>query len=72
MSASVTVRLPHDLETELKKLSQQEKISKSEIIRNAVERYIAVKRFRQLRGHTLPFAEVQGLLTDEDIFNIVS
>lgn len=72
MSDSITVRLPQKLEKELEKVAKQEKSSKSEVIRNALERYIAVKRFRQLRQKVLPFAAAQGLLTDDDIFKIVS
>ena len=34
----------------------------------SLRRYIAVERFRGVRKKILPFAEAQGLLTDEDIF----
>jgi hypothetical protein len=33
---------------------------------------VAVARFRELRARTLPLAEAQGLLTDEDVFRAVS
>jgi hypothetical protein len=33
---------------------------------------VAVARFRELRSKTLPFAEAQGLLADEDVFEAVS
>jgi metal-responsive CopG/Arc/MetJ family transcriptional regulator len=49
-----------------------EKTSKSEIIRDAVARYLASKRFQQLRKKVLPFAEAQGLITDEDVFKAIS
>jgi hypothetical protein len=49
-----------------------EKTSKSEIIRDAISRYLAIKRFQQLRKQVLPFAEAQGLLTDGDIFKTIS
>jgi hypothetical protein len=32
----------------------------------------AVARFRELRKKTLPFAEAQGLVTDEDVFRTLS
>jgi hypothetical protein len=40
----------------------------SDLVRESIRRYAAVYRFRQLRKRVLPFAEAQGLLTDEDVF----
>ena len=72
MKDTITIRLPEKLQKELEKAVKEEKTSKSEIIRDAVSRYLAVKRFQQLRKKVLPFAEAQGLLTDEDIFKAIS
>lgn len=72
MKDTITIRLPEKLQKELEKVVKEEKTSKSEIIRDAVSRYLAVKRFQQLRKKVLPFAEAQGLLTDEDIFKAIS
>ncbi len=60
------------LQKELEMVVKTEKSSKSEIIREAITRYLASKRFQQLRKKVLPFAEAQGLITDEDIFNTIS
>lgn len=72
MKDTITIRLPEKLQKELEKVVKEEKTSKSEIIRDAVSRYLAVKRFQQLRKKVLPFAEAHGLLTDEDIFKAIS
>lgn len=72
MKDTITIRLPEKLQKELEKVVKEEKTSKSEIIRDAVSRYLAVKRFQQLRKKALPFAEAQDLLTDEDIFKAIS
>jgi metal-responsive CopG/Arc/MetJ family transcriptional regulator len=72
MTATITIRLPEKLQKELETVIKAEKISKSEIIRDAIVRYLAVKRFQQLRKQVLPFAEAQGLLTDEDVFKAIS
>jgi metal-responsive CopG/Arc/MetJ family transcriptional regulator len=72
MTDTITIRLPEKLQKELARVVKAEKTSKSEIIRDAVARYLAVKRFQQLRNQVLPFAEARGLLTDEDIFKSVS
>ena len=46
--------------------------TKSEIVREALERHVAVVRFRELRRKTLPFAEAQGLVADEDVLSAIS
>ena len=53
-------------------VTKTEKTSKSEVVREAVSRYLVVKRFHQLRKQVLPFAEAEGLLTDEDVFKAIS
>ncbi len=65
---TITIRLPDALKSELDVLSRQEKRNVSDIVRESLRRYIAVERFRGVRKKILPFAEAQGLLTDEDIF----
>ena len=44
----------------------------SDLVRESIRRYVAIERFRALRKRTLPFAEAQGLLTDEDVFRAIS
>ncbi|GAB4534390.1 MAG: hypothetical protein Fur0020_00960 [Thermodesulfovibrionia bacterium] len=72
MKGTITIRLPENLHKELDRVVKEEKVSKSEIIRDAITRYLALKRFQLLRKKVLPFAEAQGLLTDEDIFKAIS
>lgn len=72
MTNSITVRVPKDLQTRLQAISRQERIPMSELVRESLRRYIAAYRFRRLRAQVLPFAEAQGLLTDEDVFRAIS
>lgn len=72
MRSLISIRLPEKMQKELESISKIERKSKSEIIREALSRYLAIKKFRQLRKKVLPFAEAEGLLTDEDIFRLVS
>jgi len=72
MRGTITLRLPEKLEKDLDKVVKAEKTSKSDVIRDAIERYIALKRFQQLRKKVLPFAEAEGLVTDEDVFKAIS
>ena len=72
MKETITIRLPDKLQKELDNVAKAEKASRSEVVRDAVARYLAIKRFQQLRKKVLPFAEAEGLLTDEDIFKVIS
>ncbi|MFM8379650.1 MAG: CopG family ribbon-helix-helix protein [Planctomycetia bacterium] len=69
---TLTIRLPDDLRMELDRLSRAENKAVSDIVRESLRRYVAVERFRGLRRKILPFAEAQGLLTDEDVFKALS
>lgn len=69
---TLTVRLPNELKSDLQKLSQEQNKAVSDIVRESIRRYVAVEKFRALRKKALPFAEAQGLLTDEDIFRTIS
>mgnify|MGYP001342143514 CR=1 FL=1 len=65
---TLTIRLPDPLKAELEVISREENRGISDIVRESLRRYIAMERFRSLRRKILPFAEAQGLLTDEDVF----
>jgi predicted transcriptional regulator len=70
--STLNVRIPDPLRRELEKLCRQEKRPLSDVVRDSLQRYVAVQRFQSLRKKTLPFAEAQGYLTDEDVFKAVS
>lgn len=72
MRDTITIRLPEKLQRDLEKVVKAERLSKSDVIRDALERYIALKRFQQLRKKVLPFAEAEGLITDDDVFEAIS
>lgn len=69
---TLTIRLPDELRDHLQRLSQERSKPISDIVRESIRRYVAVERFRALRRKALPFAEAQGLLTDEDVFRAIS
>jgi predicted transcriptional regulator len=68
MSSTITIRLPDDLRRELETISTAENKPLSDVVRESLRRYVAIRQFGRLRRKVLPFAEAQGLLTDEDIF----
>lgn len=71
-TSSVTIRLDSKLQRELDRLSRRLGRSRSDIVRDALRRQLALARFDQARRGLLPLAEARGILTDEDVFAIVS
>lgn len=72
MKQTLTIRLPENLRKELQKISEEESKPMSDLVRESLQRYISIYKFRQLRNKVLPFAESQGILTDEDVFDLIS
>ena len=72
MNTTLTIRIPKDLRAELMHISKAEHIPLSDLVRESIQKYLAIRHFRRLRGKVLPFAEAQGLLTDEDVFKAIS
>ena len=70
--SNITIRIPDALRKDLDDLSREIQRPVSEVVRESLRRYVAVEKFRALRRKTLPFAEAQGLLTDEDVFKAIS
>jgi predicted transcriptional regulator len=70
--STLTIRLDPQLEKALDRIARTTGRTKSEIAREALKHQVAVARFRELRKKTLPFAEAQGLVTDEDVFRVLS
>lgn len=46
--------------------------TRSDVVRDALRRQLALLQFEDLRKRLAPFAEAQGYLTDEDVFRDVS
>jgi metal-responsive CopG/Arc/MetJ family transcriptional regulator len=69
---TITVRLDDDLLPLLDEVRRDSGQTRSEVIREALKRHLARRRFEQLRRRVMPFAEARGYLTDEDVFKVVS
>ena len=68
----LTIRLDERLEQLLNKASIYSDKTRSEIVREALERHLRLTQFNELRRRSMPFAEARGYLTDEDIFADIS
>lgn len=69
---TLTLRIPDDLKQQLEELSRQQRRPTSELVRESLRRYIVTEQLKVIRRKTVPLAEAQGFLTDEDIFKEVS
>lgn len=68
MKGTLTVRLDQGLERRLDRLCKRTGQNRSDIVRAALRRQLALLRFEELRRRALPLAEARGYLTDEDVF----
>ena len=71
-TSALTIRLDPELERRLARIARRTGRSRSEVVRDAVRRQLALAEFADLRRRTMPLAEAQGYLTDEDVFRDVS
>ena len=72
MKSALTIRLDPELERRLDQLAERSGKTRSEIVREALRRQLALLQFEQLRERVMPFAEARGYLTDEDVFRDLS
>ena len=68
----LTIRLPEALKAQLDEISRDENRAVSDIVRESLRRCIAIEKSRSVRKKILPFAEAQGLLTDDDVFKALA
>ena len=71
-TSALTIRLDPELERQLARVARRTGRSRSEVVREAVRRQLALAQFDDLRRRIMPLAEVRGYLTDEDVFRDVS
>ncbi len=64
LSISIDSQLKNKVERAAKKFN----ISKSELVKNAIKKYILQQELDEIRETLIPYAEKAGFFTDEDIF----
>lgn len=72
MNTTISIRIDSELDKLLSSTAKRTGRAKSDLVREALKRQLAVESFQQLRNTILPFAESQGLLTDEDVWRELS
>jgi Arc/MetJ-type ribon-helix-helix transcriptional regulator len=64
---SLTFRIPDVLEKQIEAESKERGISKSDVVREALERDLKVQGWRKLREQFRPHLERQGVFTEADV-----
>ena len=72
MRAVVSVSIPEDLASELKKFAKETGRAKSELVKEALKAYLWEERLKKLRRALTAKAKAKGFVTDEDVFKAVS
>ena len=69
--ATITLRIPDELNEALERQSNSAGVSKSDLAREALRRFLAVSEFQRLRAKLVLRAQAQGLHTDDDVFRVL-
>ena len=66
--ATITLRVPDELDEALERQSTAAGVSKSDLAREALRRFLAVSELQRLRTKLVQRAQAQGIHIDEDVF----
>jgi len=69
MRKSISISLPEELNREIDRVLKQTSLTRSELVRAALEEYLFKLRFKKLRQRLVAKAREKGIYTDEDVFN---
>ena len=72
MDSTLTIRIPAKERSRLSRLSAELGIPMSDLVREAMRRYLALQELAAIRRRLVPLAERKGIYTDEDVFRIIS
>jgi predicted transcriptional regulator len=68
MSTTLTIRLDEELSKSLDEISARTGKNRSEVVREALRRQLAISALDDAREQLVPLAEKIGWFTDEDVF----
>lgn len=72
MRRSISISLPEETTDELDRWVDAHGLSRSDAVREALQEYLFIRRFRELRRELMEHAAAHGLHTDEDVFREIS
>lgn len=72
MRQVISISLEEELKKKLDAIAKSKHLNKSQIVKEALRKYIFLEEMEQSRKELRPYAEKQGFFTDEDIFKEIS
>jgi hypothetical protein len=72
ISRLINVRVPMLLQKELAELSRSEHVPVSDLVRDSLREFLAVRKFRSLSKNVRGYARKVGFVTDEDVLGLKS
>ncbi len=72
MSKTLTLRLDDKLAQKLDHVAKRTGRTRSDVVRDALRRQLAIAILDEVREELVPLAEKQGIYTDEDVFRELS
>ena len=67
----ITISLPADLLRETERVAKEETRTRSDLIRDALQQYLASRRWQRLRQWGAESAERLGLKTESDLLRLI-
>ena len=72
MRSVLSVSLPEKMASELDAIARATGRNKSDIVKESLGEYLWEARFRRMKKRLIPKAKAAGLVTDDDVFKVVS
>lgn len=72
MRTSVSISIPEKLSREINKLTEETHLTRSALVKTALEEYLFKYRFKKIREKMVMKARGKGIYTDEDVFKKLS
>lgn len=72
MREVLSISIEKSLKQKVDEAAKMLHVSKSELVKKALEKYITHEELKELRTMLVPLGEKAGYLTDDDIFNDIS
>lgn len=72
MRETITISINKNIKKKLDQMTKQERMNRSDIIREALRQYFVTQEYQRLRQRMLPGAPARKIYTDEDVFRKVS
>ena len=72
MREILSISIDKELKNRINEASKLYAISKSEIVKRALNKYLLHRELDELRSLLIPYGVKSGFLTDEDVFNEIS